>query len=68
MKRFVSLLLVLNLSIFLAGCPSGGGEQNGGSNGPAASSNGDAGPATGGGQFKEGVGSGRAEDGSDEDK
>mgnify|MGYP007059582328 FL=1 len=70
MKRtFLSLLTIFCLALF-TGCP-GGEEETGAGEGttPAAdgtSADGTAQPA--GGEFKEGVGSGRSEDGSDEER
>lgn len=69
MKRFLSVLVGLSLCVAVAGCP--GGEE-----GDEAAVDGvvttDGGTAADGsvpaGQFREGVDSGRAEDGSDEAK
>jgi hypothetical protein len=68
MKRVISLLLVLGLCSVL-GCPGGDEPADDGNAGetPAVTEDGgeaDSGPRK---EFKEGVGSGRAEDGSDED-
>jgi hypothetical protein len=69
MKRVWLLVAVLSLSVFALGCPGGGEEAVEGSGEvPAATT--EAGSETTGPskQFKEGIESGRAEDGSDEDK
>ena len=67
MKRVLSLIVVLGLSMFL-GCPGGEEEPvEGTGETPAVEQTGttETGPRK---QFKEGIDSGRAEDGSDEDK
>ncbi len=67
MKRVLSFV-VLSLCLFALGCPGGGEEvvEDGGQT-PAATQAGTetTGPSK---QFKEGIDSQRAEDGSDEDK
>jgi len=70
MKRFFPLLLAFFACLAFAGCPSGEEETGGGGDGNAATTTdgGAGGDSDGGGEFKEGVDSGRAEDGSDEHK
>lgn len=69
MKRVLSLLLVLSLCICTAGCPSGEEATTDGEGveSPVATGGNNA-PAVPPGKFKEGIDSGRAADGSDEDK
>ena len=69
MKRFFPLLMAIVASLMLAGCP--GGEEGDETATDGATPTADGAPTTnggGGGQFKAGVDSGRAEDGSDEEK
>ena len=68
MKRVFPLLLVLLGCLVFAGCP--GGEEGDGADATTTTDGGS--PSTdgggGGGNFAAGVDSGRAEDGSDEEK
>lgn len=69
MKRFLPLFMAIVASLMLAGCP--GGEEGDEAATDGATPAADGGPAANGGsggQFKAGVDSGRAEDGSDEEK
>ena len=70
MKRVFPIMLAIFGCLFLAGCPGGEEGDGAATDGPAPTA--DGGTATnnggGGGSFKAGVDSGRAEDGSDEDK
>ena len=68
MKRFASILLLLGLMSTWIGCPSGEETPEPGTEAGAAATTGGAATTSAGGQFKEGVDSGRAADGSDEDK
>jgi hypothetical protein len=69
MKRVLSLLLVLSLCVFAIGCPGGEETVTEGEGVETPAANGTtpvAAPKPG--TFKEGIDSGRAADGSDEDK
>lgn len=70
MKRVLSSLLVLGLCIFALGCPSGEKEVVDGAGGetPGVTNAGGTNNAGTRKEFKQGIDSGRAEDGSDEDK
>ena len=69
MKRYLAFTVVFLMSVALIGCDSGGEAPTDTGDGQAATD--DAAPGDGTaavGEFKEGVDSGRNEDGSDEDK
>ena len=69
MKRVLSVIVVLGLCIFSLGCPSGEEvvTESEGIETPVVTEGGKT-PVTPAGKFKEGIESGRAADGSDEDK
>lgn len=71
MKRLFAVLLTAACCLAIAGCPKGKSDGNAKGDGDGKSAT-DGAPAkdgaAGGGAFKQGVDSGRSEDGSDEDK
>ena len=68
MKRVFPIFLAIVGCVMLAGCPGGEEGDEAATDGATPTLDGGSANNGGGGQFKAGVDSGRAEDGSDEEK